>query len=82
MTTDITNQQIIVLTTCLISIIGSIAVIISFLRNYEKFKIKVFPVFVVNMSFAEIFGNIGSALGEPSNGSILCWIQAFFCKYE
>lgn len=50
------------------------AVVIDYLRNSSLRK-KLFPAIVLNIALAELFGNVGSAMGFPDNGAAICWAQ-------
>ena len=58
----------------LFSVICSLAVVVDYLRHSSLRK-KLFPVIVLNIALAELFGNIGSAMGFPENGTDICWAQ-------
>lgn len=58
----------------LFSITCSLAVVIDFFRNSSLRK-KLFPAIVLNIALAELFANIGSAMGFPKNGTDICWAQ-------
>ena len=58
----ISTYSLIIGNLCLISILSSVAVLISYYMDRQKLTRKIFPIFILNMCLSDMFGNIATAL--------------------
>ena len=57
-----------------LAVVGTYAL---FKRLHGRLHIKL----IVWMSVCDFFANVGSAIGEPEDGTVACWIQALLTTY-